>query len=698
MRNSIACLSCLVAALGADATAQAWQPVLLGTAPPAHTIAMSYDSDRDRTVLFSRKFDPLSSVFNGPRQTWERVDGRWLLSATNTQPAPVLESFDMVYDAANRRTLLCGDGQTWSYDGTDWQSLTASWSPARAPSLAYDSNRGVVVMFDAGLFYEWVSGSWIPPGNQTPLMFNGQLLQRSRIAFHPGTQQTVLFGGNDSSGVFNYDNRTLLWDGTSVTQAFPANSPFGRIAHSMTTDRATGRIVMCGGTGFTSTFTTFDEVFEWNGSNWLAAASLPGNRRSHAAVSDSHSLWLYGGLRNDAGEPAIEETTRTASTWTRRGFLHAGSFAAHDPVRLRTVSPVEGTTLEFDGYEWMDTGIAPPLGVIAIGWHGSSARIVAIDNSGGTWQFDGMQWSQAASASPVRVNAALAYDPLRDMLVMFGGSGPTGITNDLFEWDGASWTQRFPTNLPPASVEPTMCWNGATGRIFMAAAGSPNAFEWDGVDWVLVSTQTPTPAKPRVGYAPVFGIVMTGQSTTFANGSTSLFDGSSWTPGPTAQAPLPLLGVLLFDFGRGALMAHDARAPSSLLLTNQPAEAAPYGTGCAGAAGSPRMSALVAPGLGERIVLDVHDAAANTGAFVLAANDDDAIALPGGCTALLQNPVVAAAAVTNASGFVSQSFEVPRDVSLLAAELFTQALCLDPSGALLGLATLSNGVRLRLGK
>src|SRR5215218_383444 len=48
--------------------------------------------------------------------------------------------------------------------------------------------------------------------------------------------------------------------------------------------------------------------------------------------------------------------------------------------------------------------------------------------------------SQPAAYQPApRAAAAVAWDPARELVLLFGGSGGPGVTNDLDGWDGTSW-------------------------------------------------------------------------------------------------------------------------------------------------------------------------------------------------------------------------------------------------------------------
>jgi hypothetical protein len=73
---------------------------------------------------------------------------------------------------------------------------------------------------------------------------------------------------------------------------------------------------------------------------------------------------------------------------------------------------------------------------------------------GDTWVWDGFNWTQISPANSPRPRAqhTLVYDSVNQQVVLFGGSGNFQshiAANDTWTWDGANWTEQFPTNSPP---------------------------------------------------------------------------------------------------------------------------------------------------------------------------------------------------------------------------------------------------------
>jgi len=77
--------------------------------------------------------------------------------------------------------------------------------------------------------------------------------------------------------------------------------------------------------------------------------------------------------------------------------------------------------------------------------------------SNGVWEFDGIDWTNTvppgASDPPQRSVHALAFNPLRGTVVLFGGEWG-GVLGDTWEYDGSEplnpWTQVTVTSSPDA--------------------------------------------------------------------------------------------------------------------------------------------------------------------------------------------------------------------------------------------------------
>jgi hypothetical protein len=82
---------------------------------------------------------------------------------------------------------------------------------------------------------------------------------------------------------------------------------------------------------------------------------------------------------------------------------------------------------------------------------------------GDTWEWDGKQWTQVSTTGPAsRSGATMAYDPARRAVVLFGGSG--GPLGDTWSWNGREWTR---LRVPPAPgrFNTAMAWDPMMKRL-----------------------------------------------------------------------------------------------------------------------------------------------------------------------------------------------------------------------------------------
>jgi hypothetical protein len=333
--------------------------------------------------------------------------------------------------------------------------------------------------------------------------------------------------------------------------------------------------------------------------------------------------------------------------------------------------------------------------VTALAWHGASARVVAFTTSGSTWTFDGAAWTQAlpTSSPPGREGPGMTDDPARGLLVLVGGVG----RSDVWEWNGATWTAAPAAPVTGARVA---AWDGQ--RVVTVTPGGGTlpvlTHAYDGTTW---STLAPAPhptINHRLASDPTLGVVLVAANyPIYSSGDgASLLVGGTWQPLGAIDA-IAGWGPLVFDTNLGSLVAHDTLHDRDFVLTAAPAVAARYGASCGSPATVPSLVAPALPQLGAVARLDVVRAAGNGFAFVFFDVASASVPLGNGCALLLASPVLLAGAPTNGGGFASFPFAVPGTPALLGADLFTQALALDPAGPFLGFASLTNGVQLELG-
>ncbi len=217
--------------------------------------------------------------------------------------------------------------------------------------------------------------------------------------------------------------------------------------------------------------------------------------------------------------------------------------------------PAPQDTWEWNGTTWTHlnlTGFKPP-GAASFGMTTDSSRgkIVMVQEAG-LYEWSNAQWTSVPEPTPpARIQTAIALDPVRHQVVMFGGNGPTLQTPlpDTWIWNG-TWRQYTGTG-PQARWGANMVYDRAHDEIVLfggfTTSGNTalqDTWVWKVDHWI---PETPTTVPPRrhdfgMAYDDVHGqVVMFGGATTLTNypelQDTWTWDGTNWTPQSTATKP-----------------------------------------------------------------------------------------------------------------------------------------------------------------
>lgn len=340
-----------------------------------------------------------------------------------------------------------------------------------------------------------------------------------------------------------------------------------------------------------------------------------------------------------------------------------------------------------------------------------------------TWAWDGVRWTLRASL-PIpgdRVGYAMCYDSVRARVVLFGGFSYGSWLDDTWEWDGTAWSYRTVAIRPQGRSGHAMAYDPDRQRTVLVAGtndlsyphSSPygDTWEWDGTQWQRVANSGPAPRTGHtLAYDPVrrrivlFGGIQhfwANPPTVYAD--TWEWDGSAWRQVPVTRSPPPRDGHAVAEdpLGRGLVLFGgfdsvgfaDATWLYGALI---PAAATPFGSGCAGTAGDPRLSGgepylgRVDPGL------RLESARPASGCVFAVSVASSPMPLGGGCTLYPGDPIWFLPAVSDAGGVATVALPGPVHPSLRGVRLFTQAVVLDPQGPFAGLA-FSAGLELLIG-
>jgi serine/threonine protein kinase len=263
-------------------------------------------------------------------------------------------------------------------------------SPRSRHALAFDSSRGVTVLFggdNAGETWEWDGQAWLlrtakgpPPGSSLAMAFDS--------ARHVALLVAGTYMGAQASALW-------AWDGESWTE-LAVGGPPPRSEFAVAFDQRRGALVLFGGVRGAE---LLGDTWEWDGSTWVQktpGGPAPVPRFAHGMAYDAgrERTILFGGRYN--------ELDSDAETW------------------------------EWDGVAWerLATSGPSPRGYHGMAYDTAQRRITLFGGAqrggwmyfGDTWAWDGNTWTLIASAGPhARHVCALAYDDRRQAVVLFGG-------------------------------------------------------------------------------------------------------------------------------------------------------------------------------------------------------------------------------------------------------------------------------------
>lgn len=134
--------------------------------------------------------------------------------------------------------------------------------------------------------------------------------------------------------------------------------------------------------------------------------------------------------------------------------------------------------------------------------------------------WNGQSWSTLPPLpGPLRIDTALAYDPMADLVYAFGGTvpGESQVMQDLWAFDGAGWSQVMTRTAPPPRRRAALAWDSHRQRLVLFGGNSSadilgDTWEFDGVDWIDRSGApgpAPTPRSEAVlVFEPDLGVML----------------------------------------------------------------------------------------------------------------------------------------------------------------------------------------------
>lgn len=332
---------------------------------------------------------------------------------------------------------------------------------------------------------------------------------------------------------------------TPKPNAGPAQRDGAYLLH----DPASQHMVLFSGRTSTDVFhiPNQDPAWSWDGANWTQlTATMPSGLTPEglggACPDGSGGYLVFGGYRTELWH--ILPAMTFADTWR---VTLTGPTTAQFTLLSPTTRPFtrQGCGL-----------VATPIGPVMFGGANVNFSYIMFD----TWWWSGTDWVQFVTSTtpPPRSFHSMVYDPVRGVVVVFGGGGGA-LRNDTWEFDG-DWHQRFPAHSPPARwcagafFSPVInCTIVTGGGDFGMTTNYADVWAWDGTDWQQLATTSGPAARQgaAVGWDPVAqkALLFGGRSSAtnyFADTwevAVSPWPHASYTPfgagcaGPTGQVP-----------------------------------------------------------------------------------------------------------------------------------------------------------------
>ncbi len=275
--------------------------------------------------------------------------------------------------------------------------------------------------------------------------------------------------------------------------------------------------------------------------NWYET-STPSGREDMAMVFDpaTHSTLLFGGCCNPSetlGDTWVfdvgwRQVFPRSSPSPRMGAAITYDEAAGNVVLFGGCSGTDtactflNDTWTWNGTTWTEQfpPVSPSPRVTSLAYEKATRTSVLFGGGGSagaladTWTWDGVAktWTQQTPAvSPSARQAPLAYDSATQTVVLFGGgnwevavprSGGSAY-GDTWTWNGATWTQQFPSSAPPARSSFSMAYDGHLGMVvlFGGAVGGDwlnsanDTWAWNGSNWTQISPARAPPDRYNFG-------------------------------------------------------------------------------------------------------------------------------------------------------------------------------------------------------
>ncbi|MBA3455450.1 MAG: hypothetical protein H0T42_20325 [Deltaproteobacteria bacterium] len=473
---------------------------------PRARAAMGFDPVRKRTVLFGGGFGSAELA-----DTWEWDGYTWTERSPVTSPQP-RQAASMACSPS--RCVLVGGvngddarGDVWTWNGTTWTQMTGTLPPPRYwAAMAYDSFRDVIVLYgghgpNAQGQTVVLSDTWELSTVWTPMPSGGPIgSAKPRAAYDPVLRKVVVAVVGST---WHYASGS--WQNLSLSTAVTGGLAFDPVTQRIVSLTTSGRVEVLTGIGWgwsqmfepsgfnADSHAVFDRAkgrtivvdgtrtFSWDGVSWemLTGPPVPVPSSASGAMAFDEACDSAVHVGGGNGSAASRATASFNEAWT--------------PLTNPAITPRAGHAMTYD--------VARDAVVV---FGGVAPNGVAMAD---TWELTGTcgakTWVErmpVPASSPIaRTTAAMTYDPVRKVVVMFGGRDVGVVFDETWEWDG-QWKLMPSATKPPARYDHALAYDPRRRAVVMfggtdGAGALRDTWSWNGIAWKKINVLVAAPAR-----------------------------------------------------------------------------------------------------------------------------------------------------------------------------------------------------------
>ncbi len=560
------------------------------TPPGRSSHVMVYDSNREQTIIFGGAAG--NDVLN---DTWayrgDWFNRNWVQIETPDAPGG-RQHAGAAFDPIRDRMILFGGQKPsedkksivdlydmWEFDGTTWTRILENGPQMRSPLLAYDTARNELILLGHDekvatkmFVYDAAARTW---NEKTPEKLP-PCINQSSIAYDSDKQLVYVIGGvcvppDNPQNSSPTTDKAWAWDGAKWTEVDDERILFRTTNAAFAYNATWKELVLFGGN---LAYTAFPqaETQMYREDNWITPPrdiTSPAPRSLFAMATDpvNNVIWLIGGTA---------QTSSYSDLWKfENGFWHfvqvekqpvcPSPLAAFDTNRSKLVVVCgDSAIFEWDGAAWTEfkelKNVPEERRFSHMVYDQQLKKTVlygglnfAGDYINKTWTWDGTKWAEVkASKRPhYRSLASIWYDPILKKTVLFGGIGRRDRQgrlerfNDMWSFDGSTWTEIKPAALPGTRYGAQVAVNPQTNRTILFGglklekAGeldkqvyANDTWEWDGTTWRQLATEGAAFARENSGLAwdpSTEGMILFGGWSGYLQSDTWRFDDNRWS-------------------------------------------------------------------------------------------------------------------------------------------------------------------------